>query len=88
MVSTMSDKRVFTGTLCDVRNIPSRKIVKFIVEVPSELAFAAMKAMGGWPQSDNPFHVAVAVLHPSKSQNDEVDMSQVWDEEKEGVIPF
>ena len=52
----------FTATFANVKNVPSRKCVQFVFEVPVEQAKAANDILGGFPDPSVSVHVAIARL--------------------------
>lgn len=52
----------FTATFANVKNVPSRKCVQFVFEVPVEQAKAANDILGGFPDPSVSIHVAIARL--------------------------
>ena len=50
------------ATFTKFLDVPSRKIVQIVLEIPSEAADSALKALGGWPRPDESRWVAVVRL--------------------------
>lgn len=58
----MTDRAAFTAEFVNVKNVPSRKSVQLIFEIPVEQSSGPLEALGGIPHPGQSVMVAVARL--------------------------
>lgn len=58
----MTNAAAISGTFSDFRTVKGRKVCQLVIEVPIEIATAALTALGGVPNPADPQWVAIALL--------------------------
>jgi hypothetical protein len=69
----MTQPSAFQATFSDFKNVKTRKTLQLIFEVPTEMADAAIKALGGFPDASKEVWVAIARLDLSKPDEKPAD---------------
>lgn len=64
----MSVPAAFQATFSDFRIVKGRKVAQIVLELPIELADAALTSLGGLPKPDAEAWVGVARLDPSRQE--------------------
>lgn len=75
----MTKLAAIQGTFSDFRTVKGRKVAQLIIEVPIELATAAITTLGGVPNPTDPKWVAIAMLAKEPAQADE-DPRRTWED--------
>lgn len=70
----------FTATFANVKNVPSRKTVQLVFELPVEQSKGALDILGGIPDPSVSVHVAIArlVVKPAAEKPERSASQRAW----------